>query len=71
MDRRHAAMSGGISISDYSYGSHGHDIEAEQDDYFRSLDRPKFQVRVLGKAGDANAQRVADEMAGIVEDVSK
>ena len=71
MNRRDTAIPGGHAISDYSYGPHGHDIEAEQDDYFRSLDRPKFQVRVLGKAGDANAQRVADEMAGIVEDVSK
>ena len=71
MDRRHAAVSGGISISDYSYGPHGGDIEAEQDDYFRSLDRPKLQVRVLGRAGDAKAQFVADEMARVMEDVSK
>ena len=71
MNRRDTAISGGHALSDYSYGSHGGDIEAEQDDYFRPLDRPKFQVRIMGRPGDANAQRVADEMAGIVEDVSK
>ena len=71
MNRRDTAISGGHALSDYSYGPHGHDIEAEQDDYFRSLDRPKFQVRVLGKAGDANAQRVANEMARVTQEVLK
>ena len=71
MNRRDPAVSGGISHSDYSYGSHGGDIEAEQDDYFRSLDRPKLQVRVLGRAGDAKAQFVADEMARVTQEVLK